>query len=342
MRLEQEPHPDLEQITLPADQLPDGFNPSADDDRNVFHLAFALGGAQFQNPLHTLIAQSKGIDPHGNLDMEMLSAAQKTAEYLVGRQGQPVVIVEKSTSDGITLYQGHIGTLDGEPILGFHPSEHGSDGNPGIGASGNFHSFNCYIRGRHESLGTQWLNDRTGPIPLSTQEIVLGKPQYNKGRAEFDNVTQEIVAGSDIIDWLKTEFNESDGYHFFMNIVWSLTEQDQPAESFNHLLQEPFVSILHEERVALESVRKVIEGYKKRKDLLQKALIGAQAQASLDIDEIAHTHPKLKGRFPQTWTSNQISVVGNLDNAYGEQLDERIAAIDRRLKPVNKALIRPR
>lgn len=341
MRLEQEPRPDLGPITFPADQLPDGFDPSTDGERNVFYSAFALGRVRFQYPLHTLIAQSEGIDPNGNLDMEMLSAAQKTAEYLANKQGQPAVVVEKSTSDGITIYQGHIGVLDGEPILGFHSDKRDYD-KPGIGVNGNFHSFHCYIGGHYESLGTQWLTDRTGPIPLSSQEIVLGRPQYKKGQADFETVSQEVLAGTDIIDWLKAEFNERNGYHFFMNIIWSLTEQDQPSESFDHLLHEPFVSIVNEERVALESARKVIESYKQRKDLLQKALAGAQAQASLDLDEIASSHPKLIGRFPQTQTSYPASVVSSLDDAYGEQLDARIAAINRRLKPVNAALLRSR
>jgi hypothetical protein len=189
-----------EPIVFDVNQLPDGFN---DGREGRIQAAFCFDKVKFSDDLQTAVAKCNGIDNEGNLDMQLLSASERTAEYLKGRQGQPVVLINtvSNAETGQEFYScGYIALLsDAEQLVGLHEDDRGSISG-GIGVQAGKVWFNNYVL--NDRLNTQYLHaETTGRvISLSTREFTLGFANHDD---ELNRVsTQEVIAGEDIIPWI--------------------------------------------------------------------------------------------------------------------------------------------
>lgn len=329
----------MELSRQPSERQPIVFDIANIDDEskrgagNSLANKFHFGWASFDNPLYDLVAMDDGIDDEGHLDMERLDAVEKLQDYLEGRQGQPILMVDifsepegLATGDRDLVYiTGYIAQLSGqEPPLRLG---HGG----GIAVQGKHANLHGYTDAAG-AYNTQYLTEAEQPtLSLKSQTFDLGKPGEGSTRDDLD-ATQVVVAGEEILPWIKATFSPENQYVFYMDVVRTLL-RNRPddhlfdASVLDTMIDPEFVERADNELAALSEVAQTLTDYERQVTNLHRVIDGKLGEANLSLEALRNRLGTNPSRLPYTQTSHPISVTADLDTPTGPQIEDRFRAI---------------
>jgi hypothetical protein len=302
---------------------------------DMFRL-FQRGLASFDDDLQNAVALNHGIDDDGQLDMNMLQAAETAEGYLRGRQGQPVVVADLlyKSKDSMVRIDALVGVLGSEDTLV------GTFDRDGWKVGGISLQDQCYKMSAVGAYGPI-RHDRTSPesgegrsdriMQLKTSAITLGVVQ-----PESDTywTQQELLAGDDIITWLIEEFGEDEGYELFTGIMMGVRD----AEAQKYLLQEPFTTRMKREQAILLELGSKLEAARRKVRAHEAAYKGALAEAYLGLAAVAEEAGDLRHRLPSTNDSNRTSID---DEVIGlSDIEARQRAVQQSQEYLGKLIVR--
>ncbi len=329
-----------EKIFFDLEQLPEGYK----DREGSVASAFAFDRVAFGDDLQTAVAKSHGIEDDGGLDMSMLAGVEQIHDYLDGRQGEPVALLdvahESYEHDAKFVYlAGYIGTILDIPepvglVVPFESTRNRKSA--GIAVNNVYTNIHGFLEGPVETqhYRSQYLSDQTGGlIPFNSQTLKVGEPGYDK-RADL-HYEQVIVAGSDIVPWIRSEFSGESVYNLYMDIVQSIVRgedvyADLPA--LDSILDEELLNIARDELDALRSSKAIIDDFEFHSENLEAALRGKAAEANIALQALGNQF--IGGREPRTSDSYSIKLTDPVNGTYGSQLDKRRKAIEWTSKPL--------
>lgn len=304
--------------TLPEDQ-------QAVQGKNIL---FSAGYASFGNELYDAVAMgSEGIDDEGRLDMDALAAAEAAESYLRGRQGQPVVLADmiRDEDGNVLRVDALLGVLDqGDKLVGAFKGPGGwSYG--GIKLEGDCHELTAFsfsgvprapvrleppVRLERVIIASGGAAD-FGLLPFDRVSVTLGHPEDPRPDRPNWEYTQELVAGEDIMQWVREQFGEeAAGYEMFTGLLMGVRTPKAQA----YLLQKPFVTMLAQEQHRLEEISATLGRTRQKVELYDRARAGVLADASLALDALKEKAGPLARRLP--YTGDRTSVVEEVNGVH--------------------------
>lgn len=304
--------------------------------------AFEWGQASFENPLHTAVASSGGIDKEGRLDMEFAGNVAILAEALRDKQGQPVLIIDYTT-EGTSFrhLRGYIAVL-GQCENIFEAPENENKAQSGIPVEGIYYSFNALFQPHGiqiHQLRPDSNEKPTGVIPLWSHEFTIGKPISHEHDAEGARNGQEVIVGEDITGWLHETFEHNDAYELYVSIVTSLARNRDDLACLDALLVEPYIDAATEELEALRELARTLATYQTKMINIERMREGALGEANIALMGLNERRPAGR-RWPQTRGSYPLAVDSQLDDPTGSQVDARLKALPYLVDPLGKVITR--
>lgn len=332
-----------EPVTFDVSQLSDRER----EDAASVSASFVFNRVRFEDDLQTAVAMCHGISESGELNMAMLEATEAAAEYLADKQAQPFLIIDTVSKDfdghSSLFFTGYIGKVaNTEHPVGLHLDAQGQR-RAGIAVE-RLHWVHSFTRDSINKLETQYIQPRENTIlRLQDGEYTLGIPGATFPEHENKTARQDLVAGSDILEWLNSIFvDPDDRYDFYMNIIWAL-RRDEKNNDLTHLdclLVEPFISGAREELTMSQEIADTLTTYEFKKKNAQRIIEGSKGEANLALQGIKESHPRFQTRLPRTSTSYPAKVTDSLDDPYGDQVKQRLEALERYNDPLWKLLTR--
>lgn len=299
--------------------------------------SFQLGRASFGNPIYDAVAySSSGIDVDGKLNMAMVQATEAVAEYVDGKHGQPLLLMETASEpdeDGdFTYMRGFIARLATEgPLVGVFGH------NEGIAVTGSHARPHLYTDSNNIYHAQYFSEVKTPTIPLAQSEFTLGRP--GRGTKNDYVYRQDIAAGEEILPLIDELFSEPNRYRFYMDMIGSLLRNRSDQQDWSVLdtvIAEPYLRTATGELGALDRIDATLKTYDKKITQARRVVEGITAQANLDLMAAAEEYdPDYQG-IPQTQDSYPMSVTNQLDGPYGDQMKKRHHAIDYQRDPLRQ------
>lgn len=301
---------------------------------------FLAGRAKFAEDLQNAVALGHGIDEEGRLDMDMYQAAQAAESYLEGRQGQPVVLAEnifgpEGNFVRVDALVGVLGTDD--KLVGTHRRHNSTYG--GIALQGSGYEMSAYrvfgpLRLERSIPMNAPESSEDGLLSFDNPTVTLGKPG-GEDREDGYRHTQELLAGEDIMEWVKRQFPEPlEGYEIVKGLLMALRTPEAQA----YVLQEPYVTLLKAETGTLERIQDKLSAYHTKVAQLEQARLGALAQASLDLSAIEEELVIPAARLPYTHDSNRNHILAEVEGL--RDLAARQAAVERAQNYLGKLVVK--
>jgi hypothetical protein len=290
--------------------------------------AFRKGDLSFNDELLDIVAMIDGIDEDDRLNMSVLTAVEAVLDYVEGRQGEPFVMAE-------TFYIGDaFGRLDMVVgILGQDQKIAGVFQDPaerrarysGLKVSGDPREVAAYATDqglRLERVSLPVPQVVNGVLPFVTPYFKLGRPSVLAADPRDSSTKQEIVAGVDILPWIKESFTgEVDQY----TVVCGIARALQSKRASQYILQPPHSDTLAQERATLQLITETLSAARDQISQHEEAIVNIREDATRRLAGIEETLGALAYRLPYTQGGDVAMVVAPVDA--GSNLGSRLRAI---------------
>ncbi|MDB5175383.1 MAG: hypothetical protein JWM81_241 [Candidatus Saccharibacteria bacterium] len=303
----------------PARPLPPG---------EPFKNAFRRGDLSFNDELLDMVAMIDGLDEDNCLNMPVLTAVEAVLDYVEGRQGEPFVMAETFyIGDAFGRLDTVVGILGQEQkIAGVFQGPAGRRARySGLKVSGEPREVAAYATDqglRLDNVSLPVPEVVSGVLPFVTPYFKLGRPSVLAADPRNSRSKQEIVAGDDILPWIKESFtSEVDQY----TIVCGIARALQSKRASQYILRPPYSDKLALERSTLETIAETLSAARDQITQHEEAIVNVREDATRSLAGIKETLGALAYRLPYTRGGDVASVVAPVDA--GSNLGSRLRAI---------------